>query len=155
MNSQMQASMDAHFTLARQCGGKPWSSDSTTYSLRGQEYRYICSLMALPFLPAADIQPAFQQLEQRATSPQLHQLVRYVSESWLKNPTWQPTNWNVYNLTIRTKNDVEGWHTRLNSYAGNAKLSFYKLVPLLQRESDIVDLQHTLVADEQVLRDPA
>ncbi|XP_014670118.1 PREDICTED: meiosis 1 arrest protein-like [Priapulus caudatus] len=35
--------------------------------------------MALPFLPAADILPALQQLEQRAASPQLQQLVRYAS----------------------------------------------------------------------------
>ncbi|XP_014675737.1 PREDICTED: uncharacterized protein LOC106815742 [Priapulus caudatus] len=80
----------------------------STYSLHGQKYRCIRSLMALPFLPAADIGPAFEHLQSRASSSPLQQLVRYISESWLTSPVWKPSNWNVYQLSIRTNNDVEG-----------------------------------------------
>jgi hypothetical protein len=43
----------------------------TTYSQRGAEYRYNRSLMALPFLPSADIPSAFDQLAPRASSTEL------------------------------------------------------------------------------------
>jgi hypothetical protein len=48
----------------------------TTYTSRGPaEYRYIRSLMALPFLrPTGQIQSAFDTLAARATSPELQQL---------------------------------------------------------------------------------
>ncbi|KAK3583145.1 hypothetical protein CHS0354_027550 [Potamilus streckersoni] len=47
----------------------------TVYDMRGLEYRYIRSLMALPFLPAADMPPVVLDLpEPRANSTDLHLL---------------------------------------------------------------------------------
>ncbi|KAH3748838.1 hypothetical protein DPMN_183294 [Dreissena polymorpha] len=34
--------------------------------------------------------------------------------------------------TVRTNNDVEGWHRRINTRAGRADLGFYMLVPLIR-----------------------
>jgi hypothetical protein len=59
-------------------------------------------------LPSADIQPAFDQLAPRATSPELTQLVNYIDNTWLSSTVWLPRNWSIYQLTIRTNNDVEG-----------------------------------------------
>jgi len=53
----------------------------TTYTSRGPEYRYIRSLMALPFLPAGQIKSAFDTLAARATSPELKQLVTYIDNT--------------------------------------------------------------------------
>ena len=80
----------------------------TTYSKRGPEYRYIRSLMALPFLPSADIQPAFDRLAVRATSEELQQLVAYMDTNWIGSAVWQPRNWSIFQTNIRTNNDVEG-----------------------------------------------
>ena len=82
----------------------------TTYSQRGAEYRYIRMLMALPFLPAHDIEPAFQLLSDRATSPELRSLVRYLENTWMDNAVWRPRNWSIYRHSIRTNNDVEGMY---------------------------------------------
>jgi hypothetical protein len=92
----------------RQSGARHKLGLKTAYSKRGPEYRYIRSLMGLPFLPCADIQPAFDQLAPRATSPELTQLVNYIDNSWLSSTVWLPRNWSIYQLTIRTNNDVEG-----------------------------------------------
>ncbi|CAC5396059.1 unnamed protein product [Mytilus coruscus] len=108
--------------------------------------------MALPFLPAADIQPAFEKLSPRATSPELKQLVRYVDNTWLCNTVWHPRNWNIFQTSIRTNNDVEGWHTRINSDIGKANAAFYVLVPALHREAKLVALTVRLVSEEQVIR---
>ena len=84
---------------------------ATTYTQRGAEYRYVRSLLALPFLPPTDI----DQLNQRANSPELQQLNRYIRSTWLDNATWCPRTWSVHQQRVRTNNDVEGWHTRLKS----------------------------------------
>ena len=82
----------------------------TTYSQRGAEYRYIRShkIMALPFLPLADIPSAFDQLAPRSSSAELKQRVRYIDTTWISNPIWTPRNWSIYKTSIRTNNDVEG-----------------------------------------------
>lgn len=80
----------------------------TTYSKRGPEYRLIRSLMALPFLPSADIKPALDRLAARATSPELTRLVNYIDNTWVSSTVWQPRTWSIYQLSIRTNNDVEG-----------------------------------------------
>jgi hypothetical protein len=46
-----------------------------------------------------------------------------------------------------------GWHSRVNKDVGKSHLSFYVLVPALNREADLVDLSLQLVTEEQVLRD--
>ena len=42
----------------------------------------------------------------------------------------------VFNHSIRTNNDIEAWHRRLNCRRGN--LTFYKLVPVPLREANLV-----------------
>ncbi|XP_052090532.1 uncharacterized protein LOC127727130 [Mytilus californianus] len=122
----------------------------TTYSSRGVEYRYIRTLMALPFLPHSGIRPAFNTLKERANSQELKELVVYISSTWFEGRYWCPRTWSIFQHSIRTNNDVEGWHTRINS--GKSNVSFYVLIPELMREAEIVDLTLRLVSEEQVLR---
>ncbi|KAK3585797.1 hypothetical protein CHS0354_010578, partial [Potamilus streckersoni] len=63
--------------------------------------------MALPLLPAADLQPVFDVLESRANYIELRQLVRYMQNNWLVNLAWHPSNWNVFQQRIGTNNDVD------------------------------------------------
>jgi len=62
--------------------------------------------MALPFLPAEHIQPAFRCLRQLQTAP-LQRLVDYVETNWIHNTIWPVESWSVYNQPTRTNNDVE------------------------------------------------
>ena len=82
----------------------------TTYSQQGAENRYIRMLMALPFLSSYDIEPAFQLLNDRVTSPELRSLVWYLENTWMDNAVWRPRNWSIYRQSIRTNNDVEGMY---------------------------------------------
>ncbi|XP_078676410.1 uncharacterized protein LOC144913542 [Branchiostoma floridae x Branchiostoma belcheri] len=41
--------------------------------------------------------------------------------------------------SVRTNNDVEGWHTRLNLKAKKAALPLYLLIDLLHREGRLAD----------------
>ncbi|XP_048779980.2 uncharacterized protein LOC125683168 [Ostrea edulis] len=100
-----------------------------------------------------DRAPAFLRLSQRATSPELRSLVQYIENAWLDSPVWNPRNWSFYRQSIRTNNDVDGYHTRINADIGRGHMSFYIVVPALRRETNIVDLTFRLVSEEQILRD--
>ena len=53
------------------------------------------------------------------------------------NPVWPVEAVSVYRQHVRTNNDVEGWHRRLNHQARRANLPFYVLVRLLYAEASV------------------
>ena len=108
--------------------------------------------MALPFLPHEHIPQMFMELKDFATSQALRSLVEYVQATWLESTVWSPDRWSIFNQSVRTNNDVEGWHRRLNHNAGLAKLSMYLLINLLHQESNLVSLQVRLLSEKKLKR---
>ena len=37
---------------------------------------------------------------------------KYMEATCAKGRVWTPRDWSVYNMSVRTNNDVESWHTR-------------------------------------------
>ncbi|XP_053400515.1 uncharacterized protein LOC123558320 [Mercenaria mercenaria] len=122
----------AIFKYAARLGLKP------RYMERGSVHNYIRSLLALPFLPAQHIEPAFVELASRANSPATKELCSYINDQWMNHLVFDIPSWSVFGLTVRTNNDVEGWHNRLNSACAGHTLSFYRLVPALRSEAECV-----------------
>ena len=89
--------------------------------------RHICHrLLALPLLAADDIEGAFHRLSNRATTDHLEHLFRCVLTTWVdSNLCPPPRAWSVFGKSIRTNNDVEGWHWRLNERAKNGQANLY------------------------------
>ena len=54
-------------------------------------------------------------------------------------------------MSIRTNNDIEGWHNRLKS-RGSAHMPFYLMVKLLHDEAVLVPVQVRLVSDSKLKR---
>ena len=108
-------------------------------------------LMALPLLPCEHIEPAFRILEGRVSNDIEHQLTTYIANTWMTGQ-WKPKDWSVFNQTVRTNNDVEGWHLRINTRARRGKLQFYVLIELLHKESQIITLQLHLVSQNKLKR---
>lgn len=114
-------------------------------------YQICRRIMALPLLPAADIRPQFHRLQRHANTPQLQQLFKYVEDNWIQSVLWPPESWSVFQSVIRTNNDVEGWHQRLNRKAGQkCKLPFYVLLSLLYTEAEYISIQMRLVNQEKL-----
>jgi hypothetical protein len=110
-------------------------------------------VMALPFLPAEHIAPAFARLkEQSVKIPQLYSWVDYVESTWITNTTFPVESWSVFRKSVRTNNDVEGWHRRINAKAGKANLPFYVLVSLLYDEATAIVTQIQLVSEKKLRR---
>ena len=106
-----------------------------------------------PSLPAGEIQAQFESLRPRATTADLQKLVWYISATWVNGTMFPPKDWSVYGQTIRTNNDLEGWHNALNRRAsGRVHLPFYLLVHHLHREASLTALQVRLVSDRKLWR---
>ncbi|CAG2198539.1 unnamed protein product [Mytilus edulis] len=125
----------------------------TAYSADKAVNVFIKKVLALPYLPAGHIIPAYRQLTVPPTaSPLLHQLMNYINRAWLQCSVWSVAQWSVYQLSIRTNNDVEGWHRRFNGKANGKKLHFYKIVPALIKEAKTVSRQVRLVDEQSLAR---
>ena len=78
-------------------------------------------LMALPLLPAEHIRSTFAHIKPASMTPPLEKLWKYMLDTWINGKIWTPVDWSVYGVAIRTNNDVEGWHTRLNHRSKRGK----------------------------------
>ncbi|CAD5126279.1 DgyrCDS14435 [Dimorphilus gyrociliatus] len=86
------------------------------YKEKGNDWKDFRKLMALPFLPAHIIQPTFDSINaELCEKNRFLDLLQYFQTNWIKNKLWKPNNWSVFGLSIRTNNDCEGWHQRMNS----------------------------------------
>ncbi|KAL8602235.1 hypothetical protein ACOMHN_022748 [Nucella lapillus] len=98
-------------------------------------HHYCKQLLALPYLPWEKVDPTLQELEAEATMEAQRHLCAYVRHTWLDNMLWHPSSWSAFYRFVRTNNDVEGWHRRLNSKAARGQLNLYLLLQLLSGEA--------------------
>ena len=104
-------------------------------------YAYIRKTMALPFLPANEIPDMHERLQTMASTPKLQQFIQYVGSTC------------IFMKSIRTNNDIEGWHLGLNRRAsGKSQLPLYLLISLLHREARRTSLQIRLVSEKKLRR---
>ena len=109
--------------------------------------------MALPFLPVDEIVPMFNQLQRHATTESLQRFSDYVNSTWITSSAWPPSSWCVFGQSVRTNNDVEGWHNGLNKRAqGRSKLPFYIMLQSLHGEAKLASLQIRLVSEKKLRR---
>jgi len=122
------------------------------YTARDSVYEDVRQLLALPYLPAEKISRAFHRIRRHSVDADLNLLYDYVERTWIGGAQWPPSAWSVFRATVRTNNDVEGWHRRLNNRATRGQLQLYVLVPLLHREASILPLQVKLVNEKKLQR---
>ena len=104
------------------------------------------------YLPDSHIARAFRYIWRHNADPAVDQLCQYIQETWIASVSeqWPPSAWSVFRSTIRTNNDVEGWHRALNNRACRGQLQLYVL--LLQREASLLPLQAKLVREKKLQR---
>ena len=107
--------------------------------------------MALPFLPYEHIEPIFNSIQRKAATESLKSLCTYIRQTWIISTVWPPRQWSNFRQSVRTNNDTEGWHRRLN-HRGRPNLNFYLLIQLLHNESRDVSIQVRLVSEKELWR---
>ena len=76
--------------------------------------------MALPVLPATHIAAVFEQLVQE--SPETFgPFITYIRQQWIQGALFTVNDVSVFGMNIRTNNDLEGYHYRINSRAQRCK----------------------------------
>ena len=107
--------------------------------------------MTLPFLPAEDITDTFLRLETRNSNQAVQHVLDYIYCTWIRNPVFPIQFWSVYKTSVRTNNDVEGWHDRINNItSARGKVPFYCPIAELYQETTAIPLQ--LVSEGKLKR---
>ena len=110
---------------------------AASYYQREGTHMFLRKVFALPLLPAAHIQPAYDDLHVRAKATALIlPLMDYIQSTWVDG-ILTPEDWSVYGHAVRTNNDLERWHRRLNFNVKTAP-PFYQSVEELHREAGII-----------------
>lgn len=115
-------------------------------------HRLCKQLLGLPFIPAEHIRPVFEKLQERAVTEKLQELTDYIQLTWIESSVWSPEAWSVFGQSVRTNNDVEGWHHRLNAKAKKGSLTFYMLLRLLHEETAIININLHLISEHRLKR---
>ena len=129
-----------------------------TYRKRKNTAKFLRELMCLPFLPAEQISITFQDFQDLVLPdhpPAIQELLDYVDRNWINGHIWTPTDWSVFGMSVRTNNDVEGWHHHLNQLCdrvGHDNVNLYELIDVLFKESQLVSTQCQLVCEEKLQR---
>ncbi|XP_060573275.1 uncharacterized protein LOC132731165 [Ruditapes philippinarum] len=124
----------------------------TAYSEQNDVYQLLRKTFSLPLLPADDIRPAFQYLKSKSSTPETDAYINYIENTWINNVIWPVESWCQFGRSVRTNNDCEGWHNKLNRRARKGNLPFYVLISLLYKEAADVKIQTKLVKEKKLKR---
>ena len=124
---------------------------AAAYLARYSVRRYCRRLLSLPFLSESAITQAFQDIKDRVETVQSKSLIGYVESTWIDSTLWPLAMWSVYKSSVRTDNDCESWHFRLNRNASTGNLPLYKLIDLLHHKAKIVQINMRLMSETKLL----
>lgn len=92
-------------------------------------------ILCLPIVPASKIVDVFNHIRSKAPdAPALDRLFKYVDQTWMSG-RWNPDQWSVFEMAIRTNNDCEGLHNRWNLKGKNRK-GYYWILSILVEETN-------------------
>ena len=121
-------------------------------------HQFIRQLMALPYLPKEHIRSSFNRLYLTVpvSARPLRRFMSYIKSTWITSSTFPVNTWSVFGQSVRTNNDVEGWHQCLNKKAKGQSLQLYVMTKLLSDEARFVALLFKLMisCDICTLRQP-
>ena len=126
------------------------------YNSRDNVYQILREVFALPFFLANDIPEAFQEVRRKDEEAEaLVSFMDYVNDTWIDSDIWSVECWSLFGRSVRTNNDVEGCHNRLNRRAKKGNLPFCLLLSLLYTEACDIPTQVKLVKEGKLRRHQA
>ncbi|CAF1586169.1 unnamed protein product [Adineta ricciae] len=106
-----------------------------------EEIRCICrKIMALPLIPISLVSKAYDDLLNstiacsRVKYDMLRPLFNYFENQWMRKVDIQ--QWNVYGMQMRTNNNAEGYHNRLNSRMSKYHPNIWAFIQCIKGEEN-------------------
>ena len=113
----------------------------SAYTNDDKTYKFVSQLLSLPYVPDEHVEGLFLRFYRKAVGSQpLLNLLEYFNTTWIRSEIWPPKAWCVFDRSVRTNNDVEVWHYRLNLKARRGQINFYSLKMLLHNEARLETL---------------
>ena len=102
--------------------------------------------------PHQKMNDAFNSIREESNHGDLRiqNLLRYYENNWLKSTIWYPKNICVYQRLVRTNNDIEGYHNRLNGKCKTVHPPFCTLLEVLYAEAIYTDSTAKIVSNRAV-----
>lgn len=99
--------------------------------------RHVAKCAGLARLPLKFIMSGYKYIMRRAPNcEQVRTFNSYFNSYWLSDITFIK-KWCCYQEIIRTTNDLEGWHARINKYLGRKNPSLAEVLQILVKETKI------------------
>jgi hypothetical protein len=119
------------------------------YESRPDIRLHIRKLMAIAFLPLHLVRVTFAALEYQSDA-MLLPLFHYFRTQWLTAAT--PSMWNVYGEDLRTNNDCEGWHLRINNAVGSHHPNIWKFLCCILEEQAATEVLRQQIISGRIAR---
>lgn len=107
--------------------------------------KWVRRLQCLHLLPGDFITPVFELIQKKVPSS-LNPFLDYIEKVWIRSKILKPEFWTSFRKAIRTNNDAEGWHLRINRRGRCFKLGFMELTILLHKEATFIPIQASLLS---------
>ena len=113
-------------------------------------FKFVRKLLALSFLSPEHTQETFEHLDDRAPEALADGLCLQDVD---RSPVFVIHHWSVHMTAIRTNDDVEGRHNKLNTgLATRGAVPFYHLVSVLYVEANDISLSVKMVLEGKMQR---
>ena len=92
---------------------RPWTSWHLQTEKKHSQIPATTTVLNLPFFPAELIPQTFKQYADLLLplhNDKLHSLVAYIENTYINGSVYDPSSWSTVGMSVRTNNDVEGWH---------------------------------------------
>ena len=124
---------------------------SIPYKTDQETRRLIKTLFTLPMLPLREMCIEFSQLKDHFedSGDLMNTLYNYMAQTWFGSSVWKPRNLCGYRRLVRTNNDLEGYHRRINGKLGKDP-PIYDLVKFLFKEGKKVNTTCKIITCKNV-----
>ena len=95
---------------------------------------FIKWLLVLVLLPKDLIEPTFMELLEKVKASnckKLEKLFKYYYDNWIHGKNWDLDDICQWGCSVRTNNDAERFHMKLNGSADKTNVNFYDLINIL------------------------
>lgn len=115
---------------------------ATLYRDDPEVNRLVRRAAILPLTPMAEMENVWMEaINNCPQTPKCIAFADYVTENWIEG-SWRRTTWNHFDTEkLRTNNNVEGWHHRINVLAKKGHPNIFEFLTMIRNEQAMTEIK--------------